>query len=73
MTCSVRLARYRNLGVEFERVWVVHLDGLTWTARGGPLPPVGQPQVSPPVLRRALFIVSADEPVKLLISVASGP
>lgn len=72
-TCSVRLARYRNVSVEVDRVWVVHFDGLSWPALSGPLPLDGRPPAPPRTLRRALFIVSADAPAKMLVSVASGP
>ena len=72
-TCFVRLARYNNLGVERDRVWVVMFDGLSWTALGGPFVESARPRPSPATLRRALFIVSADEPGKVIESVAVGP
>jgi len=69
-TCSVRLAHYRNLSVDVERVWVVHVDGLTWTALGGGFRAPGAAPASPQTLRRALFIVTGDAPAKVLLSVA---
>ena len=70
-TCSVRLAGYDNLAEHRPYVWVVHLDGFTMSALGGgihdPIP------ASPPVLRRALVLVTADAPAKPVISIFAGP
>jgi hypothetical protein len=70
-TCSVRLARYDNLSVHVPTVWVVQLDGLEMSALGGSFVVERGPQPSPPVLRRALVIVSTETPT-LLLSIAMG-
>ncbi len=72
-TCSVRLAKYDNLSQHSDAVWVVHFDGLTWIGQGGPLPLNGEPPASPPTLRRALVLVTADAPATLLLSLATSP
>jgi hypothetical protein len=71
VTCSVKLAKYDNLGDHRPLVWVVHLDGLAITAAGGALAISGT-QPPPPVLRRALALVSTEAPPTPLTSYASG-
>jgi hypothetical protein len=71
-TCSVRLAKYDNLSDHRALVWVVHLDGLALPGAGGALAIDGRPQPSPPVLRRALTIITVDEPPTPILTIASG-
>jgi hypothetical protein len=71
-TCSVRLAKYDNLADHRALVWVVHLDGLALPGVGGALSFDGRPQPSPPVLRRALTLITVDEPATPILTIASG-
>jgi hypothetical protein len=71
-TCSVRLAKYDNLSDHRALVWVVHIDGLALPGVGGALPIDGRPQPSPPVLRRALALITVDEPPTPILTIASG-
>lgn len=71
-TCSVRLAKYDNLADHRPLVWVVHLDGLALPEVGGPLPPYGRPAPSPPTIRRALVLVTVDEPATPLTMLGEG-
>ncbi len=71
-TCSVRLAKYDNISDHRSQVWVVHLDGLAIPGVGGPLALNGQTQPPPPVLRRALVLVSADGAPTVIVVIAFG-
>jgi len=71
VTCSVRLAKYDNLSEHRALVWVVHLDGLAITGAGGALAIHGT-QPPPPILRRALVLVSTEAPATPLSSLATG-
>jgi hypothetical protein len=70
VTCSVRLAKYDNLAEHRALVWVVHLDGLAITGAGGALAIHGT-QPPPPILRRALVLVSTEAPATPLSSLAT--
>ena len=71
VTCSVRLAKYDNLAEHRPLVWVVHLDGLAIPGAGGALAIYGT-QPPPPILRRALALVSTEAPATPLSSLATG-
>jgi hypothetical protein len=71
VTCSVKLAKYDNLAEHRALVWVVHLDGLAITGAGGALAMHGT-QPPPPILRRALVLVSTEAPATPLSSLATG-
>jgi hypothetical protein len=71
VTCSVKLATYDNLADHRPLVWVVHLDGLAIPGAGGALAVYGT-QPPPPVLRRALVLVSTEAPPTPLSSFATG-
>jgi len=71
VTCSVRLAKYDNLADHRPLVWVVHLDGLSITGAGGALVFNGT-QPPPPILRRAVVLVSVEAPPMPLMSLATG-
>jgi hypothetical protein len=71
-TCSVRLAKYDNISDHRALVWVVHLDGLALPGAGGALPFDGRTPAPPPVLRRALTLVTVDQPPTTILSIAFG-
>jgi hypothetical protein len=71
VTCSVRLAKYDNLAEHRPLVWVVHLDGLAMPGAGGAVAIYGT-QPPPPILRRALALVSTEAPPTPLTSYATG-
>ena len=71
IVCSIRLARYDNLADHRALVWVVHLDGLAIPGAGGSLAVRGT-QPPPPILRRALVLVTVDEPATPIAMLATG-